>query len=108
MSLLTDDQKMLQETAASFLADEGSISKQLRHWRDTGCTDGYGTDFWKRFGELGLTGIAIPESHGGLGLGATEAALVLEEVGRNLTPSHFLTTAIAGARSIEGTAHADR
>jgi alkylation response protein AidB-like acyl-CoA dehydrogenase len=108
MSLLTDDQKMLQETAASFLADEGAISKQLRHWRDTGCTDGYGTDFWKRFAELGLTGIAIPESHGGLGLGATEAALVLEEIGRNLTPSPFLATAVVAARAIEGTAHGER
>ena len=108
MSLLTDDQKMLQETAASFLADEGGPAKQLRHWRDTGCTDGYGTDLWKQFGELGLTGICIPESHGGLGLGATEAALVLEEIGRNLTPSPFLTTAVAAARAIEGTVHAER
>ena len=108
MSLLTDDQKMLQDTAASFLADEGAISKQLRHWRDTGCTDGYGTALWKRFGELGLTGIAVPESHGGLGLGAIEAALVLEEIGRNLTPSPFLTTAVVGARLIEGTAHGER
>ena len=108
MSLLTDDQKMLQDTAASFLAAEGGISKQMRHWRDTGCTDGYGTALWKQFGELGLTGIAIPESHGGLGLGATEAALVLEEIGRNLTPSPFLTTAVVAARAIEETAHAER
>jgi alkylation response protein AidB-like acyl-CoA dehydrogenase len=108
MSLLTDDQKMLQETAASFLSEEGSIAKQLRHWRDSGCTDGYGTALWKQFGELGLSGICIPESHGGMGLGATESALVLEEIGRNLTPSPFLTTAIVATRAIEGTAHADR
>ena len=108
MALLTDDQKMLQETAASFLREEGSIAKQLRHWRDTGCTDGYGTDFWKQFAELGLTGICIPEDQGGLGLGSVEAALVLEEIGRNLTPSPFLTTAVAGARAIEDTAHAER
>jgi alkylation response protein AidB-like acyl-CoA dehydrogenase len=108
MSLLTDDQKMLQETAASFLAEEGSIAKQLRHWRGMGCSDGFGHDLWKQFAELGLTGICIPESHGGLGLGATEAALTLEEIGRNLTPSPFLTTAVAGARTITGTAHADR
>jgi alkylation response protein AidB-like acyl-CoA dehydrogenase len=108
VALLTDDQKMLHETAASFLAEEGGISKQLRHWRDTGCTDGYGTDLWKQFAELGLTGICIPESQGGLGLGAVETALVLEEVGRNLTPSPFLTTAVAGARAIEGTAYAER
>ena len=108
MSLLTDDQKMLQETAASFLAEEGSVAKQLRHWRDIQCKDGFGHGLWKQFAELGLTGICIPESHGGLGLGATEAALVLEEIGRNLTPSPFLTTAVAGARAIQGTAHADR
>ena len=108
MPLLTDDQKMLQETAAGFLADEGGPAKQLRHWRDTGCTDGYGTDLWKKFADLGLTGICIPENQGGLGLGSVEAALVLEEIGRNLTPSPFLTTAVAGARAIEGTAHAER
>ena len=108
MTLLTDDQKMLQETAASFLAEEGAIAKQLRHWRDIGCKDGFGHGLWKQFAELGLTGICIPESHGGLGLGATEAALVLEEIGRNLTPSPFLGTAVAAARAIEGTAHAER
>jgi alkylation response protein AidB-like acyl-CoA dehydrogenase len=108
MALLTDDQKMLQETAASFLGDEGSIAKQLRHWRDIDCKDGFGHGLWKQFAELGLTGICIPESHGGLGLAATEAALVLEEIGRNLTPSPFLGTAIVAARAIEDTAHADR
>ena len=108
MTLLTDDQKMLQETAASLLAEEGSIAKQLRHWRDSDCYDGFGHALWKQFGELGLTGIAIAESHGGLGLGATEAALVLEEIGRNLTPSPFLTTAVVAARAIAGSAHGER
>src|SRR3954462_7758543 len=108
MSLLNDDQKMLQETAASFLGEEGSIAKQLRRWRDIGCKDGFGHELWKQFGELGLTGICIPESHGGLGLGATEAALVLEKIGRNLTPSPFLTTGVAAAKAIAGTAHAER
>ena len=107
MPLLTDDQKMLQETASSFLAEEGSIAKQLRQWRDSGCTDGYGTDLWKQFAELGLTGICIPEDKGGLGLGAVEAALVLEEIGRNLTPSPFLTTSVVAVKAIEGTAHAE-
>jgi alkylation response protein AidB-like acyl-CoA dehydrogenase len=106
--LLTDDQKILQETAASFLGEEGSVAKQLRHWRDINCKDGFGHGLWKQFGELGLTVICIPESHGGLGLGATEAALVLEEIGRNLTPSPFLGTAVVAVRAIEGTAHAER
>jgi len=106
--MLTDDQAMLRDTARGFLADEGTIRKQLRHWRDTGCSDGFGTELWRRFGELGLNGICIPESAGGLGLGAVEAGVVLEEIGRNLTPSPFLTTAVAAARAIDGTAHGDR
>ena len=108
MTLLTDDQKMLADTARTFLGEEGTIKKQLRHWRDIGCKDGFGHRLWKQFGELGLTGICIPEASGGLGLGATEAALVLEEVGRNLTPSPFLTTAVAAVRAMEGSAAAER
>jgi alkylation response protein AidB-like acyl-CoA dehydrogenase len=108
MALLSDDQRMLQDTAASFLAEEGAVGKQLRRLRDMGCRDGFDHALWKQFGELGLTGICIPESHGGLGMGALEAALVLEEIGRNLTPSPFLATAVVAARALEGTAHAER
>jgi alkylation response protein AidB-like acyl-CoA dehydrogenase len=108
MSLLTDDQTMIQDTARSFLADEGSIAKQLRRARDANCPDGFRHALWKQFAELGLTGICIPESAGGAGMGATEAGLVLEEIGRNLTPSPFLTTAVAAVRALEGSAQADR
>ena len=105
---LTDDQRLLQDSVRPLMAEEGAIKKQLRHWRDTGCTDGYGTSFWKQFSELGLTGILIPEVQGGAGLGAVEAGLVLEEIGRNLTPSPFLTTAVAAVRALEGSAQAER
>jgi len=104
MMTLTDDQRMLKDTVRPFMAEEGAIKTQLRHWRDTGCTDGFGSALWKQFAELGLTGIVIPESAGGAGLGQVEANLVLEEIGRNLTPSPFLTTAVAAARAMEGTA----
>ena len=106
--ILSDDQRLLQDTVRPFMAEEGAIKTQLRHWRDTGCTDGYGTALWKQFGELGLTGILIPEAQGGAGLGAVEAGIVLEEVGRNLTPSPFLTTAVAAVRALEGSVQAER
>ncbi|MDP9163006.1 MAG: acyl-CoA/acyl-ACP dehydrogenase, partial [Pseudomonadota bacterium] len=105
---LNDDQKMLQDTARTFLGEEGTIAKQLRHWRDTGCKDGFGHGLWKQFAELGLTGICIPESAGGMGMGAAEAGLVLEQIGRNLTPSPFLTTAVAAVRALEGSTQAER
>ena len=47
-----------------------------------------------------FTGILIDEEEGGLGLGHAEAGVVLEEIGRNLTPSPFLTTAVAGVEAL--------
>jgi alkylation response protein AidB-like acyl-CoA dehydrogenase len=108
MMTLTDDQRMLQDSVAPFMAAEGAIKAQLRHWRDIGCQDGFGHELWKQFAELGLTGILIPEAQGGAGLGMVEAGLVLEEVGRNLTPSPFLTTAVAAVRALDGSAQAER
>ncbi|MDP8994577.1 MAG: acyl-CoA dehydrogenase family protein, partial [Pseudomonadota bacterium] len=92
---LTDEQAMLRETARSFMAGEGAIAKELRHWRDGGCPDGFGHGLWRQFGEMGFTGILIGEEDGGMGLGHVEAGILLEEIGRNLTPSPFLITAVA-------------
>ncbi len=108
MMTLNDDQRMLADTVVPFMADEGAIAKQLRHWRDTGCKDGFGHGLWKQLAELGLTGILIPEAHGGAGLGQVEANVVLEEIGKNLTPSPFLTTAVAAVRALQDTAQAER
>jgi alkylation response protein AidB-like acyl-CoA dehydrogenase len=101
---LTDDQVMLRDTARGFMAQEGAIGKQLRHWRDSGCSDGFGHGLWKQFAELGFNGILIGEAEGGLGLGHVEAGIVLEEIGRNLTPSPFLTSAVAFVAALKGTA----
>ena len=108
MMILTDDQRMLQDVVRPFMAEEGAIKAQLRHWRDSGCKDGFGHGLWKQIAELGLTGMLVPESAGGGGLGQVESNLVLEEIGRNLTPSPFLTTSVAAVRALEGSAHATR
>ena len=108
MMILTDDQRMLQDVVRPFMAEEGAIKAQLRHWRDSGCKDGFGHGLWKQIAELGLTGMLVPESAGGGGLGQVESNLVLEEIGCNLTPSPFLTTSVAAVRALEGSAHATR
>ena len=108
MMILTDDQRMLQDVVRPFMAEEGAIKAQLRHWRDARCKDGFGHGLWKQLAELGLTGVLIPEHAGGAGLGQVEANLVLEEIGRNLTPSPFLTTSVATVRALEGSAQAER
>ncbi len=105
---LTEDQTMLRDTARGFIADEGAIAKELRHWRGRNCKDGFGHKLWKQFGEMGFNGILIDEADGGLGLGHVEAGIVLEEIGRNLTPSPFLTSAVAFVEAVKGTGHGER
>ena len=95
-----DDQTMLAETANQFMAEEGSIKNQLRHWRDRNCKDGFGHALWKQFGEMGFTGMLVGEDDGGLGMGQVEANIVLEEIGRNLTPSPFLSSSVLAATAL--------
>ncbi|WP_408588013.1 acyl-CoA dehydrogenase family protein [Novosphingobium sp.] len=103
---LNEDQAMLADSVTGFLADEGSIKKQLRHYRDINCKDGFGHALWKQFAEMGLTGMLAAEADGGLGLGHVEAGAVLKQIGRNLTPSPFLTTSVMGVTAL-GEASAD-
>ena len=42
----TEDQAMLADSARGFMADEGAIAKQLRHFRDISCKDGFGHALW--------------------------------------------------------------
>jgi alkylation response protein AidB-like acyl-CoA dehydrogenase len=95
-----EDQAMLADTAGQFMSEEGAIAKQLRHWRDTDCKDGFGHDLWRQMAELGFTGILVSEDDGGLGMGHVEAGIVLEEIGRNLTPSPFLTSSVIAATAL--------
>jgi len=95
-----EDQAMLADSAGQFMAEEGAINKQLRHWRDRDCKDGFGHGLWKQFAEMGFTGILVAEDDGGLGMGHVEAGIVLEEIGRNLTPSPFLTSSVLAAAAL--------
>jgi alkylation response protein AidB-like acyl-CoA dehydrogenase len=57
---------------------------------------GYDPKIWERLSiELGVTALAVPECCGGAGAGPREVAVVVEEFGRVLMPSPFLSTAVA-------------
>lgn len=87
---LTSDQRLIRDSADAFLSDV-SHSAAVRAAMDS--QTGYDADIWQRIaGELGWCGIAIDESLGGLGLGATELALVFEQAGRRLLCSPLFAT----------------
>ena len=104
--LLTEEQAMIQDSARGMLAEYGV--KELRRVRDTRDETGFSRDLWKAFAEMGFTGVLAPEEHGGLGLGHVEAGVVMEEIGRNLTPSPFLSTAVLGVTALSRAASAER
>ncbi|MBX3594216.1 acyl-CoA dehydrogenase family protein [Sphingomonas sp.] len=104
---LNEEQTMLRDAAQQFVGEAAPVS-HMRGLRDANDATGFSRDLWKQFAEMGFTGILIPEGDGGLGLGHVEAGVVLEEIGRNLTPSPFLTTAVAAVEALKGSAQRDR
>ncbi len=108
MPLFLDDaQTMLADTVRPFLAEHAPV-RHLRALRDGNDPTGFSRELWRSFAEMGLPGLAVAEADGGLGLGAVEAGIVLEEVGRNLTPSPFLSTAVGAVTALQGSAPALR
>ena len=104
---LDDDQTVLQDTIRDFVAEHAPVS-HMRSLRDADDATGFSRDLWKQFAEMGVTGVLIDEDQGGLGLGHVEAGVVLEEIGRNLSPSPFLSTAVAAVEALKGTGQAER
>jgi alkylation response protein AidB-like acyl-CoA dehydrogenase len=97
--VLNDEQTMLRDNARGFLAKNAPIA-HLRALRDNRDAEGFSRGLWKNFVEMGWAGILVPQDYGGLGLGHVEAGVVAEELGRTLTPSPFLSTAVLAATAI--------
>lgn len=55
--------------------------------------------------DLGLAGLLIPETEGGLDASMREAAVVCEELGRAVAPVPFLTSAVVATIAVTGSGH---
>ncbi|HYN59543.1 MAG TPA: acyl-CoA dehydrogenase family protein [Rubrivivax sp.] len=51
---------------------------------------------------LGLAGLAVPEAHGGMGFGAVEAMVVMEELGRGLVNAPYAQAALVAPTLLSG------
>ena len=97
--VLTEEQSMLRDSARGLISDKAPVS-HLRHLRDSKDAAGFSRELWKSFAELGFAGLLVPEKFGGSGLGCVEAGVVMEEIGRTLMPSPFLSTAVLAASAL--------
>ena len=87
-----------------FTEDQQSLRDAVRRWVDKGFgferrhalaqAGGATRAVYAELAELGLTGLAVPEAHGGLALGAIDAMVVAEELGRGLVNAPYAAGAL--------------
>jgi alkylation response protein AidB-like acyl-CoA dehydrogenase len=88
----------LRDSVRDFLGAK-SGEQQVRAAIET--ERGYDEDLWRQMASgLSLPSLALPEEYGGDGFGFTELQVVLEEMGRALTPSPFLASVVLAASAI--------
>ena len=94
----TEEQEMIRDTAAAFLAQE-SDSAAIRRVMAT--EQGYDPDLWRRIcDEMCWQAIHVPESCGGMGLGYVELVAMMEQMGRYLLCSPFFGTVCLAANAL--------
>ncbi len=86
----SDDQKFLGSEARKFLSAQCTMAHVREVLDDDEISHHDGV--WQKVVEMGWLGAAIPEEHGGLGLGALELCILAEEMGRALAPVPFASS----------------
>ncbi|MGE3147869.1 MAG: acyl-CoA dehydrogenase family protein [Pseudorhodoplanes sp.] len=99
MDLQFDDQEVaFAESASRFLKEEWPFSKREAIIESP---DGFSREQWAAFADLGWLSLSLPEEHGGLGLGPAYLYLLMEQFGRALVNSPYVSTVVVGAAAIE-------
>ena len=100
MSLtLNEEQRLLSDSARSFLENNSPVSR-MRALRDERDATGFSRAVWKNMAELGWLGIQLPVEHGGMGMGLSEIGVIMKECGRVLAPEPLLSTVLLGANAV--------
>lgn len=97
--VFSEEQLLLQRTVREFLEGECDALHVRKLWESE---TGRSPEFWSRFAEIGVPGLLVPESHGGLGLDEIDLVLLLEEAGRAALPEPVIATAAVGVPLIAG------
>jgi alkylation response protein AidB-like acyl-CoA dehydrogenase len=89
----TEDRRMLADTLNRFVSEQYGFETRDRIARSA---QGYSSELWSRFAELGVIGALFDEADGGFGGGGFDIAVVFESLGRGLVVEPFLDTLIVG------------
>jgi len=97
--VLNEDQTMIRDSAEGFFKAEAPTTA-FRKLRDSGDATGFDRALWAKMAEMGFAGVLVPEDLGGSGFGYVGAGLIQEAIGRNLSLSPMLSTAILAATAL--------
>ena len=89
----SEEQTLLRNSVAKFLADHYDFESYKKISRSEA---GWSRSVWKQFAELGLMAAPLPEEFGGLGGGAVDTMIIMEEFGRALVVEPFASTVVVG------------
>jgi alkylation response protein AidB-like acyl-CoA dehydrogenase len=93
----SDDVKMMRDEARRFLKNR-CPPKAVRRALDGEVI--FDDGLWKAIGELGWTGVAIPEEFGGSAIGYEALCLIAGEMGASLAPVPFSSSLYLAAEAI--------
>jgi len=96
---LNDEQRMMIDTARQIGERFG-----LEYWRKHDAEKAFPHEYWKAVCDAGLAGVALPEEHGGSGLGMMDMTLIVEALsatgGGSTVGQLFMINPIFGGVSI--------
>ena len=95
--IVTEEETLLRDAARMLLSRTAPISK-LREMRDKG--EVQDPRIWKEFTQAGWSAVLVPQSCGGADMGHAAALVLAREMGRNLTASPFISTAVIAASTL--------
>jgi alkylation response protein AidB-like acyl-CoA dehydrogenase len=93
----TEEQEILARTARELVTGRSPL-RRVRELREDPV--GFSRELWASMAELGWLGIVVPEQFGGAGLGWTDLAIVMEEVGRGLLPEPVVGSVLLATTAI--------
>ncbi len=100
ITLLTEEQRQLKDSAQEFLANKAPASA-LRQLRDSQNPDGFDRALWQEVVNMGWTLAIFPEEHEGLpDFGFKGMGAIFEQMGRNLSALPLLSSVVMGGSAI--------
>ncbi|MFC6634330.1 acyl-CoA dehydrogenase family protein [Microbulbifer taiwanensis] len=100
----TDDQQLFCESVRDFLQAEVTPESVREGWDSA---SGRNETLWQQLVEMGLTGMLVPESHGGMGMSELDFVLLAQECGRVALPEPLVETALVAVPLLANLAEKD-